>query len=375
VNDSQRAIRVGVVGASNSGGWAMQSHVPALRELPGLTLRAVATTRESSARATAKGLGIDRFHTSARSLALDPEVDLVTVAVKVPAHDEAVRAAVAAGKDIYCEWPLGTDTAQARSLRDLAATQGVRHVIGLQARLSPVVRQARDLIAEGYVGRVLSVRAHSAGLPLGGPQVPEDRKWALDKANGLSALTVRTAHTLDALQHCVTPISRLAAEVVVATPRPRIAGTDRTVEKTAPDQVLVVGLLEGGASFSAAVLLGVEPRLTALLTVMGTDGTLAIVPDEAQGQIQMSPLTLHGSRHGAAVTPLTISPDYVDVPPEVLPGSSYAVAHLYAAIRAAAHGEPHEPLPTFDDAVRLHMLLDTVETASETGQRQTVLAV
>jgi len=368
-------IRVGLIGASTSGGWAMQSHVPALRSLPGFRIQAVATTRESTARETARQLGAVHSYTDAMSLALDTEVDLVTVAVKVPAHREAVRAAIDAGKDVYCEWPLGTDTDQARYLRDLAAAKGIRHIIGLQARSSPVVRQARALIAEGFVGRVLSVRAFSAGFGLGGPLLPANREWAADRANGLSALTVRTAHTLDALQYCVAPITRLSAEVAVATPRPRIVGTNRAVDRTAADQVLVAGLLEGGATFTGQFLLGVEPPQTSLLTVMGTEGTLAIAPDEADGQIQMSSLSLRGSRGNGVPEPLDISPDYVGVPPTVPPGSPYALAHLYAAIQATAIGGPHEPLPTFDDAVRLHTLLDTVETASNTGERQTLLTV
>jgi predicted dehydrogenase len=371
---SHGTIRVGLIGASTSGGWAMQSHVPALRGLPGFRIQAVATTRESTARETARQLGAAPY-TDAGSLAHDTEVDLVTVAVKVPAHREAVRAALDAGKDVYCEWPLGTDTDQARHLRDLAVAKGVRHIIGLQARSSPVVRQARALIAGGYVGRVLSVRAFSAGFGLGGPLLPANREWAADRANGLSALTVRTAHTLDALQYCVAPIARLSAEVAVATPRPRIVGTDRAVDRTAADQVLVAGLLDGGASFTGQFLLGVEPPATALLTVMGTEGTLAIAADQADGQIQMSALSLQGSRGTGTAEPLEVSPGYVGVPPTVPAGSPYAVAHLYAGIQATAAGGPHEPVPTFDDAVRLHMLLDTVEAASNTGVRQTLLTV
>jgi predicted dehydrogenase len=61
---------------------------------------------------------------SAAALAADPNLDLVTLAVKVPAHDAAVRATAEAGRDVYCEWPLGTHTAQAMALRDLAAARG-----------------------------------------------------------------------------------------------------------------------------------------------------------------------------------------------------------------------------------------------------------
>ena len=79
--------------------------------------------------------------------------------------------------------------------------------------------------------------------------MPANREWSLDRRNGLSVLSVRAAHTLDALAFCVSPIVEVAAVVVVATPRPRIAKTSRHVTKTSPDQALVSGRLEDGATF------------------------------------------------------------------------------------------------------------------------------
>jgi hypothetical protein len=49
-----------------------------------------------------------------------PEVDVVSVSVKVPDHYRLVRAALETGKPVMCEWPLGVDTAQATELADLA---------------------------------------------------------------------------------------------------------------------------------------------------------------------------------------------------------------------------------------------------------------
>lgn len=363
-------LHVGVVGASISGGWALESHIPALQALPYAALSAISTTREQTARATAEAFGGAHPHSSARDLARDPSVRLVTVAVKVPDHDDAVVAAIDAHKDVYCEWPLSTDTARARALRDLAVARGVRHVIGLQARMAPEVRHLRRLVLDGFVGRVLSVRASSAGWGLGGDVIPPNREWAMDRQNGLSALTVRAAHTVDAMEFCTTPITRLSAEVAVATPRPLIGGTGRHADKTAPDQVVLTGLLDGGATFSAHVLLGVRPPRTPLLAVMGTRGTLSIETADPQGQIQMSALRLIAQREDDL-------PEHVPVGSEadglvgIPQGSAYAVGHLYAAIAGRHNGAESTP-PSFDDAVRLHHLVDTIERAATTGVRQHV---
>ncbi len=50
-------IRVGIVGASASRGWALQAHIPALRALPEFQLTAVCTTRRETADASAKAFG------------------------------------------------------------------------------------------------------------------------------------------------------------------------------------------------------------------------------------------------------------------------------------------------------------------------------
>ena len=103
-------IRVGIVGASPQS-WAAAAHLPALAHLDELTVTAVATTRKDSARAAASTFGVRHAFASAEELASDPEVDLVVASVKVPAHAAVIRAALAAGKHVYAEWPLGVDLA------------------------------------------------------------------------------------------------------------------------------------------------------------------------------------------------------------------------------------------------------------------------
>ena len=63
----------------------------------------------------------------AEKLAQHPDVDLVTVSVKVPDHYLPVMAAIEAGKHVYCEWPLGRNTDEAVRMRDAANRKGVRY--------------------------------------------------------------------------------------------------------------------------------------------------------------------------------------------------------------------------------------------------------
>ena len=85
-----------------------------------------------------------------------PEVDLVSICVRVPFHHQLGMAALNAGKHLYCEWPLAATTEQAQQMRDLADRKGVHPMVGLQARGTREFNRVRDLVAEGYVGKVLS---------------------------------------------------------------------------------------------------------------------------------------------------------------------------------------------------------------------------
>ena len=89
-------IRVGIVGASPNRGFASISHIPALQALPDFEIVAVCTSSQQSADAAAKHYGVPLAFADAAALAAHPDVDLVTVSVKVKnmgdrASDEVVQ--------------------------------------------------------------------------------------------------------------------------------------------------------------------------------------------------------------------------------------------------------------------------------------------
>src|SRR5215217_5748719 len=100
-------IRVGIVGANAAqGSWGSRAHIPALKSLPEYELVAVCTAHEDTALQAAAAFGAQHAFHDYHAMVQHPDVDLVSVAVRVPYHHEIVMAAIAAGKDIYCEWPL-----------------------------------------------------------------------------------------------------------------------------------------------------------------------------------------------------------------------------------------------------------------------------
>ncbi|KAB2380979.1 Gfo/Idh/MocA family protein [Actinomadura montaniterrae] len=367
-------IRVGVVGANPDRGWAARAHIPALRALPGYEITAVGTSRAASARAAADRFGVPHAFTDAAELAAHPDVDLVAITVKVPAHDALIRAALGAGKHVYCEWPLALTTAEAEGLLHLARDAGVRHAVGLQARFSPAVRYARDLVADGYVGRVTSVNVYAARGKGGAGEIPGFAAYTLDPSNGAGTLEVGAGHTLDVLEHLAGDVTALSAELAVQRTAYTVAGTDEAVKVTSPDQIAVAAVLAGGAT---AVVHVHDAKVTAARTrieIAGTDGDLALVspgPGAAAG-VQIGVLALRGARgHGSPREELPIPEEYLWVPEPARGVEVLNVAQFYARfaddIRTGGR-----TVPGFDAGLRVHRLLDAVRLSAETGTRREV---
>jgi Gal80-like protein/GFO/IDH/MocA oxidoreductase family protein len=94
-----------------------------------------------------------------------------------------------AGKHLFCEWPLAATTEQAQQMRDLAARKGVRHMVGLQARGARAINRVRDLVAEGYVGKVLSCTM-IVTTPGWGTDFTLSRAYLADRSTGAALMTI-----------------------------------------------------------------------------------------------------------------------------------------------------------------------------------------
>src|SRR5207253_6396442 len=159
-----KRIRVGIIGANPDRGWAAQAHIPALKSLSDdFEITALSTSRCESADAASKLFDVPVAFDNYQDLVNSTAVDVVAVTVKVPYHLELATAALAAGKAVYCEWPLGNGLQEAETLAALAKNKGVLAVAGLQARSAPSVAYVRDLIKQGYVGEVLSTTLIGSG--------------------------------------------------------------------------------------------------------------------------------------------------------------------------------------------------------------------
>ncbi|GAA2798885.1 hypothetical protein GCM10010452_29030 [Crossiella cryophila] len=269
-------MRVGVIGAELARGWATRAHFPALQGLPGVELFAVADP-EQSATAVADQWGAQFACANPTELVTHRQVDIVTIAGPVPGHDDLVRTALAAGKHVFCEWPLTTNVQSAIELRTLAAQSGVHHVVGLRGRADPGVRFVRDLLARGEIGEVLGVTLSAA------PATPPE------SSAGESLLTGDGGQALDILRFCLGELAELSATFATRCP-----GVN------SPDQVLVQGLLESGVAISAHLQAGAPGGTGFRMEVQGRRGALILACPGRIGEQESTVLLARGSRGGAS---------------------------------------------------------------------------
>src|SRR5438445_51173 len=243
---TQSTLGVGIMGVSPVRGWAATAHIPALRALPTYEIRALSGHSAESARAAGERFGVSAVFSDHKQLVTQRDIDVVAVTVKVPHHRELVSAALAAGKAVYCEWPLGRDLDDARAMATLAAEQGVRTVVGLQARQAPAIEFVQELLSDGYVGEVLSTTM--VGLSVPGNAVVEANAYMLDKTNGANVLTIAVGHSLDILNYVLGEFADLSAVSALRRPLITIEETGEQIAKTAADQIAVIAAVERSAA-------------------------------------------------------------------------------------------------------------------------------
>jgi len=347
-------IKVGFIGLNPDSQWASRSHVPALKSLSGdFVITGVANSTYESAKRTADVLQIPHAFENAQALIASPEVDLVVITVRVPYHFELVKAALEAGKHVYCEHPLGNGLAETRALAEIAAAKNVVAVTGTQMVVAPEIVYLQKLIAEGYAGRVLSTTLIGSG---GGwrNEAAENASYLFDKTNGATMLTIPLAHTLAGVQKVLGGIDTLTACMTSNFHEVKIKETGEVKVKTAEDQIMVIGTLKSGAAITIHYRGGTSRGTNLLWEINGTEGDIQITAPLGHGQL--APLTIKGARG-----------EEKELKPLSLPEGNPAVENVKRMYELIAGDIKNSTgnAPGFQDAVSLYEILEAIERSSK----------
>jgi predicted dehydrogenase len=361
-------IKVGFVGLSSTG-WASIALAPALLQ-PGLsssfTLTAVSTSSAASASASAKkysdqvGHPVKPYHGDTSQIANDPDVDLVAVAIKAPLHKAALLPAIEAGKDVFVEWPAGVGLRESIEIAEAAEKKGIKTMVGLQGRHSPVVKKAKEIIDSGKIGKILSssiIALAPRELFVWGPQIKDSSSYTADSTRGATMLDIAIGHQMDVFTHVLGDFASVSATTAIQYQTATLFDaeykpTGKTVPISAPNQVAFTGLLKSGAVSSniwRGGLPSTQGRKHFLWEIDGEEGSIRLEGDQVASafvNVRDPVLYLNG--------------ELVEVE-----NTSGPADNLAAAWAAFAKGGDYA---TMEDAVRNHRLLDAITRSAEEGK-------
>lgn len=165
--------------------------------------------RDSERRnAFAASFGFARTTADWRAIIDDPAVGIFDNSAPNDLHEEPTFAAIAAGKHVICEKPLGRTGAEALRIWQAADRAGVVHMSAFNYRFAPAIRKLKDLVSSGALGRPLHLRARYLQDWLTDPAAPATWRLDADQA-GSGALGDLGSHIADLSRFLVGEISEV----------------------------------------------------------------------------------------------------------------------------------------------------------------------
>jgi predicted dehydrogenase len=370
-----RAIRAGVAGT----GFIGAVHAEALRRI-GVEVAGVVGSSEERARAS----GIAPAYPSFEALLADDAVDVVHLATPNHLHATHAHAALAAGKHVVCEKPLGVSSTETGALLAAARASGLVHAVNLNLRFYPQVHEARALVASGAIG---DVRLVSGGYLQDWLLRDTDWNWRLDPALGgpLRAVADIGLHWLDMIAFVTgQPVVEVMADLATFIPvrqvpvGPVATFSDGPAGETRPQRVSS----EDAATILVRLGNGARGSLLVSQVSAGRKNHLAFEVDGGEAALawnQERPDELWIGHRGrpseiALRDPALLQPSARAVtrhPGGHAEGFPDTFAALYRAVyRDVAAGRPSaEPdYPTFADGHRGQLVCEAVAESAREGR-------
>jgi predicted dehydrogenase len=365
-------LGVGLIGS----GFMGRCHAVAFRAAPGLfelpvepRLELLADVDEQVAKAAARRLGFARSTGSWRALVEDPAVGLVDVTTPTFLHEEMVRAAIAAGKDIYCEKPLAPNAATALALVEAAKAAGIKTTVGFNYLKNPITALAREIIASGEIGELIGFRGIHAEDYMADPATPFS--WRLDPANGPGAIGDLGSHVVSVARYLMGDIEAVCGEsATVIAERPIAPGSSerRAVEVDDQTQALVRFTCGARGTLEASwVASGRKMQLAC--EIVGSRGSLAFT-QERLNELKISTAGQARGREGYKT--ILAGPDhpayeaFCPAPGHQLGFNDLKTIEVRDLLLGLAGESP--PWPDFREAWQVQRVVDAVVTSAAEGR-------
>lgn len=376
-------VRVAILGAS---GWMGKVHTMAYQTFSQFmgtahgTARIVALVEANPAAApglAARAPGA-RILTRWQDAVNDPDIDLIDICLPDALHYTVAKAALLAGKHVYCEKPLADTAVEAKELADIAREKGLITRVGHAFPRNPVHDLAKDIITAGEIGEVRLFKGCQHVDMFGDPLAPF--MWRADGKLAPTGIVGDTgSHVFSFMAFLVGRVQSVVADNLIVTPRRPVvtgaglgAGADALkgheawAEVTNPDATHLMCRFENGASgivdFSR-VATGRKFHQT--YEIYGTKGSLVYDYDEVNRLRFYTNADPAGRRGFRAMDVGPEHPTYaafLPLPNFALGYNETKIIEAAEVIRSITSGRPM--WPTFDTGHHICQIVDACMESS-----------
>ena len=371
-------LGVGFIGFGFMGRMQAFCHrvIPSYYDLPVTTrLVAVATSRPATAK-RAKEHGFEFATADWRDVLARDDVDIVHVCTPNNLHAEQAVAALEAGKHVYCDKPMAASIEGAERIARAAAGDGGKPApagklqVVFQNRFFPATLRAKELIEDGFLGRILAFRA--VYLHAGYVDPARPMSWRLDKAqSGAGALGDLGSHVIDIMLHLLGPFAAVNATLsTLVTERPTSDGGMAPVE------------VDDAAYLTVRTRAGAVGTIEASRVSTGTNDDLRFEIHGDKGAVRFSLMDAnwleaydgaaagepHGGRRG--FTRIECVGRYEKAK---LPGPKFTVGWERGHIESLASflrciAEDREPSPSAEEGLAVQRVMDAAQRSDGAGR-------
>lgn len=347
--------------------------IPFQYGLPFDTVRIAAVVNRSaeSAARSAREAQADSWTTDYREVLQREDIHAVDICTPNNTHAEIILAAAAAGKHIFCEKPLSLTVAEGRQVAAAVEQAGVKAQLNFNFRYFPAITRARQLIEQGFLGRVFSFRGCFYRSSYINPEKP--LSWRLRKdVSGGGALFDLGSHILDLIYYLLGDYEAVSASLeTLIKDRPIAAGATERAPVDVDDLALLQVRMANGALGSVEVSrMGTGATNDLTIEIYGQQGALrfsATDPSWLEVFDARDPDTPTGGMSGVRRVQTVgryagqKAPDW-----SMAPGFlGTFVESQYSFLRAISAHTP--TIPNIRDGLHVQQVMEAALRSSETG--------
>ncbi|WP_116133997.1 Gfo/Idh/MocA family protein [Tropicimonas sp. IMCC34043] len=364
-------IGTGFMGKAHALAWRNVAAV--MGDVAPVRLEMLCDTPAEAATEKAHQFGFARATADWQALVADPAVDIVSITTPNRLHREMARAALAAGKHVWCEKPMALTLAEAEDMARAAEAAGVRTIVGYNYLRNPAFTHAGRLISDGAIGRPVHFRGWVDEDYQADPETPWTWRARIDEA-GLGALGDIGCHLLSMTCALMGPIESLVADMqTVHQTRPLPDGPGRGPVENEDVATALLRFASGvhGSISASRTAWGRKSRLA--WEVHGTEGMICF-DQERMNELQL--FQNRGPKAEQGFKTILTGPEH---PPygAFCPAAGHQLGFndlkvIEAADFLRAIAEDRRAYPDFADALVLETLIHAIAHSARTGARVTL---